>query len=350
MAYSWDKNLLKQLKQDPIAANDLRDLYTSFWDFFRITQSERYPKSEIITSDYIYLNNHRFTEDYLINMLNLPEIKQQTYQYQNTLTAEDAFMLAHDFYQNTTPEIFDIFLRLYNKRETHFKFFRSLISSFYSGHTYIASSTGDCFIEAKQDGTISDAVIATHEYGHGIDFFINPYEEKPECYNVYSEVSSIFFELVAMDFWEKYNEFKTDIDNERHIFYTSFIDDAQILRDKFDLTYEVHNVMTQENNICFQNFFKKIRHNLALSRKELNLILKNPAESLLPYNLSALVALELYHIYQTDPDFAFYLYHRFILLKGTSANDLDHKINDLGLYPTEHLDTFTRKLKLEDSQ
>ena len=350
MAYNWERKLWKDLKNNPNAKDDLRFLYRTFWDIFRITESERMPKSQILTMDYAYLFEHNFAEDYLIAMLDLPEIEMDSYRYKADISKDAALALTHDFYMTTPPDIFETFLEIFKKRKTHFKFNNSLLSHFYSGHTYVSPTTDDCFIEVQRKGTISDAVIATHEYGHGIDYFINPYEEKPECYNVYSEVSSIFFELIAMDYWEQFNEFKQDIENERKLFYASLIDDAGILRDKFYITTELQDLMNTSyyDNLKFREFYTLLRKQLEFTRQEMKICLKNPANSLMPYTLSSLIALELYHIYQTDPDFAFYLYRKFNHLKGRTAHILDRKINELGINPTQHIDTFVRKLKLND--
>lgn len=348
MAYTWDKKLLKDLSKIPEARKDLHALFAANWDIFRISQSEKLSKSQTVIEDYEYLSNYRYAQDYLVKMLNFPDIILSDYKYQNKLTADDAMALVHDFYAQTPPEIHRIFQCFYDQRHTHFRFNKSLLAGFYSGKTYASPSTGDFFFEVRQVGTIQDAIITTHEYGHGIDYFMSPLKDKPECYWAYDEVTSIFLELIAMDFWDTYSEFKEDIENERKRYYADLVRDSRTLFDKVLITYEVEDLLQQseEYDPSFTQFFASVRENLNMSRSQLNSVLKNPASVILPYTLSTLVALELYHIYQTDRDFAFHLYRRFMHLKAESAQELDEKINAIGLHPTENIATFTRKLSI----
>jgi len=346
MAYNWDHQLLKELKKNPVAKNDLQYLYASIWDIFKISDCERYSKKQVLIQDMQYLSNYPFCESYLDKMDFFPEIDFKDERFENHFSEDDIFDLVHEFYEQMPPLIYNIFIRQFNQRHSHFNFSNSKLKTFYTGHSYISPSTGDCFIKVQRTGKISDAVVTAHEYGHVIDYYIHPYITRPECYTTTAEVTSIFMELLAMDFWQSYEEFKRDIQIEKEKFYSCLLESGNTLRDKFMIFKESNYFFndTTYGDFAFDTFFKILRHSLELSRKELNMILKNPASCIMPYTLSSLIALELYHIYQTDPDFAFYLYKKFITIRANTALELDQKINELGIHPSTHTDTFIRKL------
>ncbi|MBE6149012.1 MAG: hypothetical protein E7167_05985 [Firmicutes bacterium] len=344
MKYKWDKQRLKQLQQDPVAYDNLEELYTTLRDPFRLSQRERFSLKLTFCEDYTFLNEMDYIYPYIKTALDLPKLSQNIIHPKLKMTQDDIMTLTHDFYQKQTPkEIYSIFNMFFKDRFTHFKFIFSFLSPFYSAHTYMNQNPPEAFIEVCQSHTLEAPLNCIHEYGHCIDYFsYNPY--KPDYYFPYAEVTSIFFELIALDYWETHTDLSNAARAERQIFYNSFINDNYLLACKYALIKDAYKILNGLKDEDYKIALKKLHKRLKITKQAFKDTLRYPADTILPYSLSTFIALELYHIYQTDPEKAFDLFWQFTTIDSENLLDLTQKILNIGITPTENINVLLKKL------
>jgi len=348
MKYCWDRKLLRKLYHNHIVRKEIKELYISLWDIFNLFQTPHYTKNQTVATCYTFFKSFDFTTKYFHAAAEFPELSFAEHQYQNQISYDDAFLLAHDFYKTTSPDIFNAFLRFYNERSTHCKFYSPIKGAFYSGNTYISQTADEVFISVNRQKNINLGVLITHEYAHAINHFLYPENAFVEAKAPFDEITSIFMELLFFDYISKISQLEANINYERQKFYITLLNDFEYLDTQYCIAESFKEVFEnpEVDDITFHTLFKNIRNDLGLSSKELKEALVNPPYCIMPYALGGIIALELYHIFQTDPDKAFYLLDQIQELQGETPNEIDSKINELGICPTQHIETFTRKLKL----
>lgn len=348
MAYKWDKKLLYELWKNPIAREELQSLYHSLWDIFNLFANPRFTKTETVLEDCSFFDEFNFIRPYLESSKHFLDIKDAKHTYENLLTKDQIMTIAHDFFKQTNPEIYQNFLKHFNKRFTHFQFNNFNINNFYSGYTYVSLSTGNTFIATGYKNNISSLNILVHEFGHAINSNMNFSNTMESSKAQFDEIFSIFLELLLFDYLEKTDSFKSDVNFERQSSYITFFNDIEALADKLAITDLLRSMYQNEivKNISFHHFFKKLNDNLGYFKSYIKDILQKPAYITTPYVLGMLIAIELYHYYQTDPEYAFYLAKQIIMFDCDTPENIHNKIKELGIYPTQNIETFTRKLKL----
>lgn len=348
MQYKWDKKLLRDLHKNPVVREELHELYVSLWDVFNITSECYSRKNDTVVYDYQFFKAFPFVTELIYDSEKLPDLLLGEYTYQRQISLNEAFEIVHDFYKQTDDKIFSAFLKLFSQRFTHFKFYNALKSSFYCGNTYLSETANEVFISVNKANNISLATIITHEYGHGIDFLLNHQNCMISAKAQFDEIISIFMELILFDYLESYTHLANDLDYERKIYYSTLINDLEKLDAKLCIANEFAHVFENPDvaDISFHELFSNVKKEQGFSQSEINKLMKNPAYATSPYVIGSLIALELYHIYQTDQEYAFYLLHQINTLEASTPTEIYNKIKELDINPTQSVDTYIRKLKL----
>jgi len=251
---------------------------------------------------------------------------------QTSLTKDDLLSITHDFYKSLNKHIFGNFMRNFYRRYDHIVFKNLEDSNFYRGATISIASTNESFIEIKRDFTIEDAFTTIHEYMHAISTIINHrhlYYPK----TLYSEIDTIFMEIIAAEFLESiFHNGQAILDRvSEHSRYAAIADE---LKSKIQLIeYEKTLKRNFKNN-------KELRCagevHCKLLPKELDDILTFPVLTSQEYLVSYMFALELYQMFTEDKDKALYYLNKIILLDCRSEEEYYNNIKKFGFIPNLH--------------
>ena len=203
------------------------------------------------------------------------------------------------------------------------------------GKTYQIAHTNDIFIDVCYNNTLQDYCSSIHEFGHAISLLTNPNHLETSKFPLV-EVDSIFFEMIGNDFVGKHlNLEKDSILNSAYIF-NDMLGTAHLLSAKLDafsaLTpKELYNKGIVRRYICRNSIFDK---------SDVDDVIYTSLCDYSQYTISYLVAIELYMIYQDNPQFALDLLNRIILLDEQNSIDYFNKLKELGIHPGEHVNEY----------
>ena len=337
MAYTWDKNLLKEIKEND---EDEYALLTEDLSF----EEENYNLKKNIFKDIKNILNvlYFYNALYKNNKYDLYPVNGY---FTNKFKYDDLLYLTNEFYKTIDPELYNIFEKQFNKRYRNFRFSKDLSENQgYSGMSYYVKDLDETLIEVEKKKEYDNLLTIIHEYGHAISF--NYLKDDPDTYarDVYCEIESTFMELIAMDYFAKLNEFKNDNSEQRNRFFNSFILDNDRILTTYNMTVIFKLYLEFFDNINYKEYKSIVRKLMNLKNKDFNNLFSSDILSSLKYSLSTFVSLELYHIYQTDPDKAFYLYKKILSLKDKTPITFDNSLNEMNIFIGKNVKTYVRKL------
>ena len=346
MRCTWDKKLLVKLYSDPTIRDELSGLLLSYVEFLDVMVNYKRTVKNAIKNDGDYIKANFFIEDLISDFLTKSSIVAESQKdYIHRFNKEDILLLASSFYNNLEDDFRNIFMELFSQRFDHLRFSGPMNSRFFTGSTFHSNHADETFIACQYNKTFVNILSLIHEYAHGISFQINGFKPTDEEYNAFCEIESIFMELVALDFFEKHHpEFINDITLCRKKLYNSLIEDATIVNYKIDFKYIIEDKQININDQSTLSLIRLLINETGLSLKDILYVLQLPASTLCKYPIGALIAFELYDIYQRDTKEAFNMYRKIIFSNIRSNAQFYEKIKEMGITPSSHLETFERKL------
>lgn len=244
-----------------------------------------------------------------------------------------ALGFAHDFFNHIDKEFGTIFNKLYRERKNNIRF--TDIRSF---NQYLPTLDYS-YINIEKSNTIEEFTSTVHEYMHSI---VDKIYYRYDYFSTYPfvEVPSIFMEMISLD--ELIDSFM-NFDNDRVI--------AKAAGTKTILNYS-KDIISLTNFYTDIDMIKRRRRALIDLAKYLN-IKKKEARSLLSrtlnerfaYTIPFLTAVELYYIYQVDPEYAIYLLKK--IIKMDYSDDYNESLKDIGIYLNEHTEEYISTLSKE---
>ena len=176
--------------------------------------------------------------------------------------------------------------------------------------------------------------------GHGIHLLSN---FSPNLYNnliVYSEIVSMFFELICSDYYSKIKEF------EKSAIVTQFETWDMITENAKSLVLSIVDINEfQSEGDLIKNIDSFV--NSANQRELSDLLDCRPSEDFI-YIIAQSIVNELYMVYLNDPDKAFYLLKRIMDINLNLPPQVYlSEINKLGINPNQNIDEYNMHLKRE---
>ena len=209
-----------------------------------------------------------------------------------------------------------------------------------SGQTYSIYKTNISFFELAYNKTIQDYVSAIHEFGHGIVNSINPEAIWDFGTYCFSEVASLFFELVGTDYIGTELGIKKDaFDINMHVL-KDYIYSAKIMSLKFDM-YTMCDRAKLNNKKYVKDYLK---HAVGIDNTTRSDVLNFQLRECMHYVISYLIAIELYLIYQQSPEVAFDLLHKIIVAEKNSSKEYLDYVVGLGLEPGKNFEKYLATL------
>ena len=271
-----------------------------------------YIDGEIDNSTLLFNSTPKFTMYYptiykFINALNntdydYPFGDGYVFGSNEELTQDDMFMLIHDFYKSCGKKIYNYYSKMEKEQDKYLNLRNDMGSG--EGITYSVPILNKRYIEIGINGNYKDSLSTlTHEYGHGIATFMNPYRYISNDFFI--EIESLFFEYIGLDYY--YRETNDP-------FYRNYLEDM------------INNNYWKANNIvAMKRVSDKTFNNMKddkTSEKLCNRYLHKEGfdvnditidlDTSMKYLFSYIVAVELFEIYKEDKCLAFDLLERIV--------------------------------------
>lgn len=251
--------------------------------------------------DLSLLDEYTGCYDYVVNFINkgLYFDRSVNPKYKSIyLKHDDTLDLCMDFYSHQ-GEFFSIALNeFYKEKEDHLKFFKP--NKFSEGEMHFVQSTGDAFVLSPNYHNIKKATILIHEFEHVIDAFNNPvfYTNM-----IIREFSAMFMELIGCDYIAKKLSLKEDHLIRRFEIHSIVKSSAIYIPTKTEIL-EFTKEISDES---LDDITKKINKKFDIDDDYLNFLFENHLAQDYYYQISYMIAIELYNIYQVDKDKALYI-------------------------------------------
>lgn len=302
-------------------------------------QKTNYP--DIFLEEYEFLKNYKFLWEICNTISEFTSDEMRSYcWYEHNLKNKELLELSNDFFKNATnKEIYELFLKLY-KQNKNIHFVKLDKNSSFKGESTFLLYDKSFYLQLQREYDFSDISTLIHEFGHGIQFLLNYNYNLFLSQVCFSEISSIFFELLSMEYFSKDSFFKRDAITAEQSLWDDSCENALSLTRLFQV-FESIDLNEWEN----KNIIKKKLTNYLLEYNIDSLLNEMPSHDF-PYVISYSIANELYLMYLNDPEESFYIYKKIMAidLKLPPDKYLDEIIN-LGVLPTENLDKYEKVLK-----
>ncbi len=224
------------------------------------------------------------------------------------VTTSDTISLVNEFYKRFDSELYQYFLEVYNDREHSLRIVPLPENETKTdGTTLFIDGVRKNFISLYETTPLGTYICGVHEYGHAIANSINPEVSYSDREDLFTEVASIFPELVAL--YENGFNFETI-----QILYTmystlvTYINSAEYLC----LHTPILNTWADNKHVMSKKFFEELEDGYNMDDECFEEALSTTIEDEGIYVISYTVALELLHIYKEDKKKALELFKSFL--------------------------------------
>ena len=248
-------------------------------------------------------------ERFMFTGRNVEELESDVRYKSLLLSDEQVVSDVIEFYGHQGNMFYSQVLEFYNEAEDHLKFIKGNLDT--EGETLFLKSIGDAFVFSPNYSNITKFTILVHEIQHVIDFYINP--NFTEEY-VIRETIAMFMEMIAADYIS--NKFKLDYEGIKRKQNLHAI-----------VKYQSYNILNKtdaldiasENKDLSQPELFSLLNKESFSQNDLSFYFEQGITLDMAYQISYLIAIELYSIYSTDKELALKLCEE-IIMNGTSNN------------------------------
>lgn len=297
----------------------------------------------IVSSDFKIISDYGYYCPYirLLSEYNsLLEINPNTNLPIIDTSAQRIVSLSNGFYSQFKVIFYDTYKEMAKSFKDTIHMRRITGSTITAGQTYSVYKTGISFFELGYNKTLQDYVSAIHEFGHGISSKLNPNAMWDFGKYCFIEVDSLFFEMLGTDYiGEKLGRTKDAFDINMHVL-KDYIYSAMLISTKLDMYSEFDRADLNNRRFVKQFLSKEV----GLNKLGVNDVMKTYIRDYMHYIVSYLTAIELYLIYQDNPELALDLLFKIITCtKDNNKEYLDY-IKSLGLEPGRNLEKYIQLL------
>ena len=346
MKYTWDKKLMWNLWKNPNIRREMASFYSAYINPFNFINEVHLSKKDTLENDTVFLLENPFLEKILYNFAyksNLKDIPEGVIK--EKLTKEDLLDLTNCFYSSIDKDIYSYFEPIFKERFSHFWFNPSFLSKMFDGFTYHSEIANDTFISVNNFGNVVTLFAIIHEYAHALWWN----GRNSDCLDfedsVFDETEAIFMELIAADFFtKKCPNLSNDIQIANFDSYNTSLTDMDIIMYKNDFKNKIVDLDISLRDLNAHSLMKIFKKEMGLTKGDIHKIFAMPAHVLCPYPIGTLTAIELYLIYEKDPEKGLDLYKKIMNLKAQDNQDYYEQIKKMGISPSENIDIYERKL------
>lgn len=352
MQHNWYYNELRQKladlkkKRGSATGEELKlinDTIKLIEDLLKYRKNRFITPEELLQMDYFHMKPTSFLWSEIRNFAKLASdediLGKNDFPFIK-LSNKDLIDLVHNFYKNgTNPKTYDIFMHFFKDRRKDLHFMNE--KDFRADVVYLPYYK-KAYIQVNLAHDFADIPYTVHEYGHCIQFFLN-YDNS--LFNgAFYEVVSTFFELISSDYYIKNGIFA----KEGVIHLLEDWDQQTEVADDLSREFDILDAVSINSNDNKIQLVKNIRNYMSLFGPRVTELLETeplPSEDYI-YIVAELIAIELFWIYLTDPDFAFYLLYKIIDINPKLPQDEYYRqIQNLGINLNEHTKDYQEYLK-----
>lgn len=314
------EEILKQLKENMYDSTTMMDAIR-LEDYIKRIKNEFRPTDDISVFEQLqddlefhsfYKPLYPFIERFIFTGRTVDELNSSM-KYQSVIfTDEQVVADVMEFYGHQGTLFHSQLLDYYDELEYHLKFINTVADT--DGESLFLKSIGEAFVFVPNYSNVTKFTILIHELQHVIDFFINPsFSEE----FVIRETIAMFMEMLACDYIaKKYNLYSEGFKRQQYLHAI--------------LKYNAHNVMYKTDILDIAEEHKGLNEtelNSLLNKEgfdcdDLNFYFEQGIVSEVSYQISYLIAIELYMIYYKDKELALKICED-IIKYGTSDNILE---------------------------
>lgn len=266
------------------------------------------------------------------------------YTHYPKFSDDEYFGLIHDFYKACLDkELFGLFRGIYKKRGKLVHMTELRDSNFVPDSIYLPFYN-ETHLRLKRTFQIRELTNAVHEYGHAIQYMTNYHPEFFDENYLFSEVVSIFFEILSTDYFKSIKGFS----KQAHDFQIGVFNSVRETSGNILIESDILELWESLKRAGFKYWVSALNEELmeaydALDPSEINI------EGLLDMNLSLefiyvfayLIAIELFMLYKKDPDLALHKLKCLMRIDLRLPRDkYFEEIEKLGIHPTESIPDF----------
>lgn len=248
--------------------------------------------------------------------------------------------VSNSFFKQFKGIFYDTYSEMKNNfdKTIHFHKLNNRITN--SGQTYSVYNTPISFFEMGVNSTVQDYVSSIHEFGHGISCSINPqamWDYEKYCF---IEVDSLFFEILGTDYVGKKIHSEKDCFNINIQVLKDYLYSAQLICTKLDM----YNSLSKKDLSSKKNIIEYLKNDANYNKLGIKDTLNTYIREYFHYIISYLTAIELYFIYQEEPDVALDILFQIIINKKNTNIEYLEFVKSLGLEPGKNFDKYIKKL------
>lgn len=354
MQYNWFKEMLKhrykeleRLKQKNPNNSLIQESIAAIEEFFyydKYVLNDRPNLETKIEDDYLNLSKSCFIWPIIRKISTIEPFDIPNYFVPSiNLSNKEMMEMVHDFYKNATDnKTYEMFMFYWNQRRKNLHFINKSPENEYAS-TYYLPYSKEAFIQIDSKHEFQDIPTIVHEYGHLIQFYLN-YDANLFLKNhMYSEIVSIFFELISAEYFAKDDLEEKGIITQAEMLYDQ-LDMNELLVHELNLLEKIKLEYYENKN----DLRRKIKDLLEQydNNKLTDLFLTYSPASDYPYAIGYLIASNLFMIYKSDPDKAFYLLYKLISINLKLDSDKYYEeLTKLGICEIEGFENYSAYIK-----
>lgn len=236
----------------------------------------------------------------------------------------------HDFYNSVDREIAKIFNQVYKERRNN------LIFSENRSFTSYLPNINYSYINLEKDNTVDEFTSAVHEFGHTVAdrmYMRNDYFSKYP----FIELMPIFMEMLA------YDDLAASFNLDEELIISQAYGNKTILKYAKDLILFSKYVRKMDRIKRKKQTINEMSRVVNIKKCDASKILERSTLEKMSYTIPYLTSIELYSLYNLDPEKAIYILKNLVTLPVQENYEI--ALRDQGIILNEHTEEFERKLE-----
>lgn len=242
----------------------------------------------------------------ILEVTGRPDIRYQIID----INDDKAIALSHDFFKEQGNFFYNPFTAYTLKMADHLKFIKP--SKYCEGMMVYINCIDEGFVFVPGYRNITKFTILVHEIEHALDAINNPNFLKQFFVR---ETSAMFMELIGCDWIKEKNANTKDGSKRKLQIHLNVIDVAEVIY----LKTQILNLIKQYPQLSNDELLKVLMEKYNYGEESLEYLSTYSLSSDYIYQVSYLIAIELYSLYQQDKEKALYIL-KYIILKGNNEN------------------------------
>lgn len=209
------------------------------------------------------------------------------------------------------------------------------------GVTWIIEPIKEYYIEIQKLDNIIDVITMIHEVSHVISFYHNDGLLFKDSNKFIEEIDSTFHELLACDYFAKVY----DKEKEAIIIHCNKLNYMKEMADNYLSLISIGKIISMKELTDIKTTYAYIRKIIGYQKEEIIDIYNDDFVKSYHYFTAYLIAVELYQIYQENPEKAFTILNKIININKENDKEIYDAIHEIGIIENENLLNYINNLR-----